>query len=97
MHVCWRPARVRTRTISNCEQSSMCYCEAAQTPSPWQPPTGGMPNAWQVWRDVEPPSHKVVVPGVIDSTTNLVEHPETVAERVHPDVVWAKPRSLVQG
>jgi 5-methyltetrahydropteroyltriglutamate--homocysteine methyltransferase len=37
---------------------------------------------WRVWEDVELPDGKVVVPGVIDSTTNIVEHPATVAERI---------------
>jgi 5-methyltetrahydropteroyltriglutamate--homocysteine methyltransferase len=37
---------------------------------------------WQVWRDVRLPEGKVLIPGVIDSTTNIIEHPETVADRV---------------
>jgi 5-methyltetrahydropteroyltriglutamate--homocysteine methyltransferase len=37
---------------------------------------------WRVWEDVEVPEGKVIVPGVIDSTTNIIEHPETVAERI---------------
>jgi 5-methyltetrahydropteroyltriglutamate--homocysteine methyltransferase len=37
---------------------------------------------WQVWQDVSLPDGKVVVPGVIDSTTNIIEHPETVADRI---------------
>jgi 5-methyltetrahydropteroyltriglutamate--homocysteine methyltransferase len=37
---------------------------------------------WQVWRDINLPDGKVLMPGVIDSTTNIVEHPETVAERI---------------
>ena len=38
---------------------------------------------WQVWRDVQLPEGKVLMAGVIDSTTNIIEHPETVAERIH--------------
>jgi 5-methyltetrahydropteroyltriglutamate--homocysteine methyltransferase len=37
---------------------------------------------WQIWRDVELPDGKIVIPGVIDSTTNIIEHPETVADRI---------------
>lgn len=37
---------------------------------------------WRVWKDVKIPDGKVIVPGVIDSTTNIIEHPETVAERI---------------
>ncbi len=37
---------------------------------------------WQVWKDLDVPDGKVIIPGVIDSTTNIIEHPETVAERI---------------
>jgi 5-methyltetrahydropteroyltriglutamate--homocysteine methyltransferase len=37
---------------------------------------------WQVWKDVKVPDGKVIIPGVIDSTTTIIEHPETVAERI---------------
>ena len=41
-------------------------------------------HEWQVFRDraAEIPEDKVLVPGVIDSTSNFVEHPEVVAERL---------------
>jgi 5-methyltetrahydropteroyltriglutamate--homocysteine methyltransferase len=41
-------------------------------------------HEWQVFRDraAEIPQDKVLVPGVVDTTTNFVEHPEVVAERV---------------
>jgi 5-methyltetrahydropteroyltriglutamate--homocysteine methyltransferase len=39
-------------------------------------------HEWQVWEDVKLPEGKVIIPGVIDHTTNIVEHPKTVAERI---------------
>jgi 5-methyltetrahydropteroyltriglutamate--homocysteine methyltransferase len=39
-------------------------------------------HEWAVWRDVPLPDGKVLIPGVIDNTTNFVEHPELVAERI---------------
>jgi 5-methyltetrahydropteroyltriglutamate--homocysteine methyltransferase len=39
-------------------------------------------HEWKLWRDVALPEGKYLVPGVIDSTTNYVEHPELVAERI---------------
>ena len=85
-------------------------------------------HEWQVFADNAGsiPSDKVLVPGVIDSTTNFVEHPQLVAQRlerfinivgaeriiagtdcgfatfagfgaVHPDITWAKLRSLCAG
>ena len=37
---------------------------------------------WKVWEDVKLPDNKVIIPGVIAHTTAVVEHPETVAERI---------------
>src|SRR5262249_41632386 len=39
-------------------------------------------HEWKIWRQVNLPSEKVIVPGVIDSTVNTVEHPEVVADRI---------------
>jgi 5-methyltetrahydropteroyltriglutamate--homocysteine methyltransferase len=39
-------------------------------------------HEWAVFRDVKLPDGKVVIPGVIDSTTNFIEHPELVAQRI---------------
>jgi 5-methyltetrahydropteroyltriglutamate--homocysteine methyltransferase len=39
-------------------------------------------HEWRVWEGVKLPADKVIVPGVIDSTTNIIEHPEGVAERI---------------
>lgn len=37
---------------------------------------------WKVWRDHKLPEGKILIPGVIAHSTNVVEHPETVAERI---------------
>jgi len=37
---------------------------------------------WRIWEDVTLPDDKVLIPGVIAHTTAVVEHPETVAERI---------------
>jgi 5-methyltetrahydropteroyltriglutamate--homocysteine methyltransferase len=39
-------------------------------------------HEWTVWRDAKIPDDLVLVPGCIDSTTNFVEHPELVAQRL---------------
>ena len=50
-------------------------------------------HEWTVFRDraAEIPDDKVLVPGVVDTTTNFVEHPELVAQRVERfiDIVGA--------
>ena len=39
-------------------------------------------HEYHVWEHVKLPEGKVLIPGVISHTTNLVEHPELVAERI---------------
>jgi 5-methyltetrahydropteroyltriglutamate--homocysteine methyltransferase len=39
-------------------------------------------HEWTVWRDLKLPDDKILIPGVLDTCTNYVEHPELVAERL---------------
>ncbi len=39
-------------------------------------------HEWVVWAGTQIPEDKILIPGVIDSVTNFVEHPELVAERI---------------
>src|SRR5207245_4734433 len=39
-------------------------------------------HEWKVFERVKLPAGKVLIPGVIDSTTNFIEHPELVAEPI---------------
>ena len=39
-------------------------------------------HEWTTFRDAKLPDDLILIPGVIDSTTNFVEHPELVAERI---------------
>jgi 5-methyltetrahydropteroyltriglutamate--homocysteine methyltransferase len=39
-------------------------------------------HEWTVWKAVRVPDDKLLVPGVIDSVSNFIEHPELVAERI---------------
>ena len=39
-------------------------------------------HEWTVWREIKAPDDLVLIPGCIDSTTNFVEHPELVAQRL---------------
>lgn len=83
-------------------------------------------HEWRIWKEIELPEHKILIPGVVSHCVYQVEHPELVAERierfaslvgrerviagtdcgfatsragdeVHPDVAWAKLKSLVEG
>jgi len=39
-------------------------------------------HEWRLWQDIKLPDGKIVVPGVVSHATNLIEHPELVAERI---------------
>lgn len=39
-------------------------------------------HEWKVWESVKLPEDRVLVPGVVSHVTNVVEHPELVAERI---------------
>ena len=46
-------------------------------------------HEWTAFRDIKIPEEKILIPGVLDSTTNFVEHPELVSERIckYADIV----------
>ncbi len=78
-------------------------------------------HEYAVWETARLPEGKILIPGVITHSTDIVEHPELVAQRIlrftsllgrenviagadcgfggrtHPQIAWAKLRSLVQG
>jgi 5-methyltetrahydropteroyltriglutamate--homocysteine methyltransferase len=39
-------------------------------------------HEWEVWQDVELPADRVLLPGLISHSTNVIEHPELVAQRI---------------
>lgn len=78
-------------------------------------------HEYAVWETAKLPEGKILIPGVITHSTDVVEHPELVAQRMrrfvallgkenviagadcgfggrtHPQIAWAKLRSLVEG
>ena len=83
-------------------------------------------HEWAIWAEADIPDDKILIPGTLDTTTNFIEHPELVAQRierycdivgrerviagtdcgfgtfagfgaVHPDIAYAKLRSLAEG
>jgi 5-methyltetrahydropteroyltriglutamate--homocysteine methyltransferase len=39
-------------------------------------------HEWRVWQEVKPPAGKILIPGIVSHATNVVEHPELVADRI---------------
>jgi 5-methyltetrahydropteroyltriglutamate--homocysteine methyltransferase len=54
-------------------------------------------HEWQIWEDVKLPEGKVLVPGVVTHHTNVVEHPELVAQRLVRLAKLVGPESVMGG
>lgn len=54
-------------------------------------------HEWRVFEGVELPDGVVIVPGVIDSLTNYVEHPELVAQRIERYASIVGPERVIAG
>jgi 5-methyltetrahydropteroyltriglutamate--homocysteine methyltransferase len=39
-------------------------------------------HEWRVWQEVKLPDGKIIIPGVVSHATNIVEHPQVVADRI---------------
>jgi 5-methyltetrahydropteroyltriglutamate--homocysteine methyltransferase len=39
-------------------------------------------HEWKVWRDAKLPDGRVIIPGVVSHATNVLEHPELIADRI---------------
>ncbi|MBM3531204.1 MAG: cobalamin-independent methionine synthase II family protein [Alphaproteobacteria bacterium] len=39
-------------------------------------------HEWKLWRDIKLPEGKILIPGVVGHASNVIEHPELVAERI---------------
>ncbi|QAY59304.1 methionine synthase [Microbacterium protaetiae] len=52
-------------------------------------------HEWAVWRDAAVPADLVLVPGVVSHATNVVEHPDLVAERIGRFVSIVGPERVI--
>jgi 5-methyltetrahydropteroyltriglutamate--homocysteine methyltransferase len=82
MHVCWGSTLAAHHTDVELKDIIDIVLSA-------QPQAVSFPGAnprheheWKIWRQVKLPPGKIIIPGVIDSTSNFVEHPELVADRI---------------
>ncbi len=54
-------------------------------------------HEWRIWAETAIPDDKVLIPGVLDTTTNFVEHPELVAERIERFAGIVGPERVLAG
>ena len=54
-------------------------------------------HEWAVFEETKLPAGKVLIPGVIDSVTNFIEHPELVAQRICNIARVVGPENVIAG
>jgi 5-methyltetrahydropteroyltriglutamate--homocysteine methyltransferase len=82
MHVCWGSTMAPRHTDVPLADIVDIVLGAKPTAVSFPAANGRHEHEWKIWRDVKLPPGKVIVPGVIDSTVNTVEHPEVVCDRI---------------
>jgi 5-methyltetrahydropteroyltriglutamate--homocysteine methyltransferase len=82
MHVCWGSTVAPHHT--DVELKDIVDIVLSARPQAVSFPGANPRHAheWKIWRDVKLPAGKIIIPGAIDSTSNFVEHPELVADRI---------------
>jgi 5-methyltetrahydropteroyltriglutamate--homocysteine methyltransferase len=54
-------------------------------------------HEWRIWEDVDVPDGKVLMPGVVSHATNVIEHPELVADRIERYAAIVGPDRVIAG
>ena len=81
-HVCWgswnapHTTDVPLRTISDLILKVRAQAYSLESANPRHE------HEWMVWKDVKLPDGKILIPGIVTHSTNVVEHPELVAWRI---------------
>ena len=82
MHVCWGSTMAPHHTDVPLKEIIDIVLSAKPMAVSFPAANGRHEHEWKIWREVKLPAGKAIVPGVIDSTVNTVEHPEVVADRI---------------
>ena len=82
MHVCWGSTVAPHHTDVPLIDIIDIVLSAKPMAVSFPAANGRHEHEWKIWREVKLPAGKVIVPGVIDSTVNTVEHPEVVCDRI---------------
>ena len=81
-HICWgnnespHTGDVELRDIVDIVLRVKAACYSVEAANPRHA------HEWEVWQTTKLPDGKALMPGVIDSLTNIVEHPDLVAQRI---------------
>jgi 5-methyltetrahydropteroyltriglutamate--homocysteine methyltransferase len=89
IHICWGNAEMPRTTDVELKDIIDIILRAKPAGLMLMASNGRHAHEWKVFEDTKLPEGKYVIPGVLDSTSNIVEHPEVVADRLtrYADVV----------
>jgi 5-methyltetrahydropteroyltriglutamate--homocysteine methyltransferase len=89
LHICWGNYEgPHTHDIPLAKIIDICF-KARPTALSFEAANPRHEHEWEDLKETHIPDDKVLIPGVIDSTTNFVEHPRLVAQRIcrYADIV----------
>ena len=82
MHVCWGSTMAPRHTDVPLKDIVDIVLTARPAAVSFPAANARHEHEWKIWRDVKLPEGKTIIPGVIDSTVNTIEHPEVVCDRI---------------
>ncbi len=82
IHICWGNGEMPRTSDVELKDIIDLILQAKPAGLMLMASNGRHAHEWRVFEDVKLPDDKYVIPGVLDSTTNVVEHPEAIAERL---------------
>ncbi len=82
MHVCWGSTMAPRHTDVPLKDIIDIVLTAKPMAVSFPAANARHEHEWKIWRDVRLPDGKFIIPGVIDSTHNTIEHPEVVCDRL---------------
>jgi 5-methyltetrahydropteroyltriglutamate--homocysteine methyltransferase len=82
IHICWGNGEMPRTTDVELKDIIDIILKAKPAGLMLMASNGRHAHEWKVFQDTKLPDGKYVIPGVLDSTTNVVEHPEVVADRL---------------
>jgi 5-methyltetrahydropteroyltriglutamate--homocysteine methyltransferase len=82
IHICWGNGEMPRTTDVELKDIIDIILTAKPAGLMLMASNGRHAHEWKVFQDTKLPEGKYVIPGVLDSTSNIVEHPEVVADRL---------------
>ena len=82
IHICWGNGEMPRTSDVELKDIIDLILQAKPAGLMLMASNGRHAHEWTVFEDVKLPDDKYVIPGVLDSTTNVVEHPEAIAQRL---------------